>query len=68
MPTTRKHPATVWGSPGHATIIEHSSINIYLSAAHNLHINSESHHHFKIESLHSMVLNGIKGEEATNQG
>ena len=38
----RKHPANVWGFPSYATIIEHLSISIYLSAAHNLHINSET--------------------------
>ena len=61
-----KHPATIGGSPGHAAIIEHSSINVYLSAAHNLNIASENHHHFTIDSLPQMVLNGIKREQAKN--
>ena len=64
----RKHPATVSSLPGHATIIEHSAINIYLSAACNLHVTSENHHHFTIESLPLMVLSGIKIEQAAHQG
>ena len=38
----RKSLATVSGSLNHATFIEHSLINIYLSAAHNLHVTSET--------------------------
>ena len=56
----RKHPATAWGSHSYATIIEHSSINICLSAACNLHVTSENYHHFKIYSLLPMVLSGVK--------
>ena len=37
-----KHSATAWGSPSYGTIIEHSSINVYLSAAHHLHVTSET--------------------------
>ena len=38
----QKHPATVCGSPGHATITENSLINICLSASHNLHVTVEA--------------------------
>ena len=60
-----RHPATVWCSPSYATNIEHSSVNVYLSAACNLHATSESHHHFKIYSLLRMVPSGIKRKQAT---
>ena len=37
-----KNPATISSSLGYATFIEHSSINVYLSAVCNLHIISET--------------------------
>ena len=61
-----KHPATSRGLPKYAKNFEHSSINICLSAACDLHFTSENHHHLKIYSLLSMVLSGIKRKQATN--
>ena len=61
-----KHPATVWGLLSYATIIEHLSINVYLSAAQNLNVSSENHHRFKIYSLLPTVLSSVKRKQATN--
>ena len=47
--------------------LSHTSIKVYLSAMHNLHVISGNHHHFtkKLIPRLQMVLNSIKREQVT---